>query len=140
MTDVPVLASELRLAVHRLTRLLRAQRPVDGLTLSQLSALVTIRREGPMSAGDVAAREGVKPPSATRVLAALETAGLISRTADPADGRQVLLSVTELGVTRISEDLRARDAWLAQRIRALGPTDRGNLEDALGVLQRLAEQ
>ena len=46
---------------------------MDGLTLTQLSALVTIWRDGPLSAGDLASREGVKPPSATRVLAALES-------------------------------------------------------------------
>ncbi len=140
MTDVAELASELRLAVHRLTRTLRAQRPADGLSLTQISALATICREGPMSAGDVAAREGVKPPSATRVLARLESIGLITRTADPADGRQVLLTASAAGQERLDADLRARDAWLAQRIASLSAAERARLQEALGVLQQLAEQ
>jgi DNA-binding MarR family transcriptional regulator len=140
VTDAAGLASDLRLAVHRLTRTLRAQRPVDGLTLTQLSALVTIWREGPLSAGDVAAREGVKPPSATRVLAVLESSGLISRATDPADGRQVLLQVTAAGLDRIERDLQARDAWLAQRVDALTAADRRRLAAALDVIKRLAEQ
>lgn len=140
MTDAAGLASELRLAVHRLTRTLRNQRPVDGLSLTQLSALVTIWRDGPLSAGDVAAREGVKPPSATRVLAGLESLGLISRTADPEDGRQVALAVTPAGSRRVDEDLQARDAWLAQRLEALDEDDRRLLERAVTVLKRLAEQ
>lgn len=139
MTDVAELASELRLAVHRLTRTLRAQRPVDGLSLTQLSALATICREGPLSAGDVAAREGVKPPSATRVLATLESLGLISRTTDPDDARGVRLAATAEGLSRLDDDLRARDAWLALRIESLDPQRLSQLEDAVGLLQQLAE-
>lgn len=139
MTDVTALASELRLAVHRLTRTLRAQRPVDGLSLSQLSALATICREGPLSAGDVATREGVKPPSATRVLAALQARGLVSRTPDPADGRQVMLDATRLGLDRLDADVRARDAWLARRVQTLTAADRELLLRALPVLQGLAD-
>jgi DNA-binding MarR family transcriptional regulator len=105
-----------------------------------MSALATICREGPMSAGDVAAREGVKPPSATRVLAGLEAIGLITRTADPQDGRQVLLAASPEGQERLNADLRARDAWLARRIESLSDAERRRLQDALGVLQQLAEQ
>lgn len=140
MTDIAALASDVRLAVHRLTRMLRNQRPVDGLTLSQLSALVTIWRDGPLSAGDVAAREGVKPPSATRVLAALESQALISRGTDPADGRQVTVAVTPGGIARVEKDMKARDAWLAKRLGELGDDDRELLRLALPVLQRLAGQ
>ncbi|MEO7126808.1 MAG: MarR family transcriptional regulator [Nakamurella sp.] len=140
MTDVAELASELRLAVHRLTRTLRAQRPVDGLSLTELSALATICREGPLSAGDVATREGVKPPSATRVLASLEARGLITRTTDPDDGRQVMLAATPEGLARLEADLRARDAWLAVRIESLDLAARRQLEDTLELLRHLAEQ
>ena len=57
LSSVTPLASELRLAVHRLTRRLRQQTSTDGLTLTQTSALAVIWREGPLSAGDLAARE-----------------------------------------------------------------------------------
>ena len=88
MSDVTPLASELRLAVHRLTRRLRQQTSTDGLTLTQTSALAVIWREGPLSAGDLAAREQVRPPSITRVLAALESLGLVAREDNPRDGRR----------------------------------------------------
>lgn len=93
-----------------------------------------------MSAGDVAAREGVKPPSATRVLAGLEAIGLITRSADPQDGRQVLLAASAAGQERLDADLRARDAWLTRRIESLSAAERRRLHDALGVLQQLADQ
>ncbi len=140
MTNPAPLASELRLAVHRLTRRLRAQRPTDGLSLTQLSALVTIWRDGPLTAGEVAAREGVKPPSATRVLASLETLRLVERMTDPNDGRQIQVSVTPAGTERIQADLRARDAWLAQQLEALGERDRALLRRAAPVIERLAGQ
>jgi DNA-binding MarR family transcriptional regulator len=140
MTDPAPLASELRLAVHRLTRRLRAQRPTDGLSLTQLSALVTIWREGPLSAGELACREGVKPPSATRVLASLEDQGLVNRVTDPSDARQIQVSVTDAGVERIEIDLRARDAWLAQQLEALGSRDRALLQRASVLIERLAGQ
>jgi DNA-binding MarR family transcriptional regulator len=128
------------LVVHRLTRRLRAQRPTDGLSLTQLSALVTIWRDGPLTAGDLAAREGVKPPSATRVLASLESLGLVSRTSDPTDGRQVRLSATEAGAERVAEDLRARDVWLSQQLAGLTGEERDLLHRAAVVLDSLAAQ
>jgi DNA-binding MarR family transcriptional regulator len=140
VTDPAPLAGELRLAVHRLTRRLRAERPLDGLTLTQLSALATIWREGPLTAGDLATREGVKPPSITRVLTSLEAEGMITRSADPSDGRQVLVSATRVGAARIEADIRARDAWLAQQIQALNARDRALLHRASEVLDRLGGQ
>ncbi len=134
------MASELRLAVHRLTRRLRAQRPTDGLSLTQLSALVTIWREGPLSAGELAAKEGVKPPSATRVLASLESQDLVVRSVDPSDARQVQLVIAPAGIRRIEADLEARDAWLARQIENLDERDRALLHGAAAVLERLAGQ
>lgn len=132
------MASELRLAVHRLTRRLRQERPSDGLTLTQLSALATVWREGPLTAGDLAIREGVKPPSITRVLIGLEEAGLVVREGHPDDARQVLVTATAQGVAVIEADARARDAWLAQQLSGLTARDRGVLERAAVLLERLA--
>jgi DNA-binding MarR family transcriptional regulator len=88
----------------------------------------------------LAAREGVKPPSATRVLASLEAQDLVVRSADPTDGRQIQVSATPAGVERIAADLRARDAWLAQQLETLGARDLALLHRASAVLERLAAQ
>ncbi len=138
MTEVAPMASELRLAVHRLTRRLRQERPSDGLTLTQLSALATVWREGPLTAGDLAIREGVKPPSITRVLIALEEEGLVVRSEHPDDARQVLVTSTDQGAAVIEADLRARDAWLAQQLAALTMRERAVLERAAALLEQLA--
>jgi hypothetical protein len=63
------LASDLSLAVIRLARQLRFRRPDSPVSLSQLSALSTLAKEGPMTPGALATRERVRPPSMTRVIA-----------------------------------------------------------------------
>ena len=66
------LSAALRPSLLRLTRILRNQRVDLSVTLTQLSAMGTLRKRGPMSAGELAALERVQPPSMTKVLASLE--------------------------------------------------------------------
>ncbi len=132
------LASTLRLSVMRLARRLRTERVDTSLSLSQLSALATLDRHGPLTPGELAAHERVQPPSVTRLAGALETAGLVTRAEHPSDRRQVLLALSPAGSALLGEDRRRRDAWLAQRLRALDPADLAVLRQAAGVLDRLA--
>ena len=90
------LASRLRLAVMRLARVLR-QKAQDPITPSQLSALVSVERDGPVTLGELAALESVQPPTMTRIVAALEEQGLVAREADPADRRVSRLDITAAG-------------------------------------------
>ena len=139
MPDVAELASELRLAVHRLTRRMRQEdHPVHALTLTQMSALSVIWREGPLTAGELAAKEQVKPPSITRVVSALEQAGLVTRQGNPSDGRQVLVAITDSGVAEVESLVRARELWLGHQLAQLSQRDRAVLEKATGILDRLA--
>jgi DNA-binding MarR family transcriptional regulator len=132
------LASTLRLAVMRLARRMRAERADTSLTLSQLAALATLDRHGPLTPGELAAHEKVQPPSMTRLLAVLEGAGLVTRTAHPTDGRQVVMAVSAEGQALLREDRRRRDAWLAQRRRTLEPDEVAVLGRAAAILDQLA--
>lgn len=132
------LASSLRLAVMRLARRMRSERADTSLTLTQLAALATLERHGPLTPRELAAAERVTPPSMTRIAASLEAAGLATRTDHPSDGRQVLLAASAQGVALLREDRRRRDAWLAQRLRELEQADRDVLRQAALVLDRLA--
>lgn len=138
MPDVAPLANELRLAIHRLTRRLRQQHPNNDLTLTQISALAIIWREGPITAGDLALREQVRPPSITRVVDGLENAGVVIRKDNPSDGRQVLVEITEEGVARMESYVEAREAWLAQQLAGLPVKDRDILHRAAVILNDLA--
>jgi DNA-binding MarR family transcriptional regulator len=132
------LASRLRLSVMRLARRMRAERADTSLSLSQLAALATLERHGPLTPGELAAQERVQPPSMTRVVASLQDAGLVRRRPHPTDGRQVLLEVEPSAVTLLREDRRRREAWLARRLRELDDDDRAVLLRAAEVLDRLA--
>ncbi len=138
MPDVAPLANELRLAIHRLTRRLRQEHPNTDLTLTQISALAIIWREGPITAGDLALREQVRPPSITRVVDGLENAGVVVRKDNPADGRQVLVEITGEGVKRMESYVASRQAWLAQQLAGLSVKDREILHRAAAVLNELA--
>jgi DNA-binding MarR family transcriptional regulator len=133
------LAHDMRLAVMRLARRLRQQRGDHGLGLGQLSALATLDRSGPMTAGALAAQEQVRPPSMTKTLTALSDAGYVTRTSDPHDGRQVLVSVTPAARRLLREDRRRREEWLAALLRDLDPAERAALAAALPVLEVLAD-
>ena len=133
------LASELRTTVMRLARRLRNQRTDDTLSLSQIAALGTLVRHGPLTPSELAAHERVQPPSMTRLVAKLEEAGLVTRTDHPTDGRQVLVAISPAGMQMIKADRQRRDAWLAQRMRDLPAEDLAVLRRAAEVLRRLAD-
>jgi DNA-binding MarR family transcriptional regulator len=136
--DTAALAHDLRLSVMRLSRRLRTQRVDTTVTLTQLAALSTLRRHGPMSPGELAAHERVQPPSMTRVVVALEGMGLVSRTPHPTDGRQVVIALTDAAGALLDEEARAREAWLTGQLQQLGPGERDVLREAAVLMDKLA--
>ncbi|HTI27503.1 MAG TPA: MarR family transcriptional regulator [Kutzneria sp.] len=136
----PSLASRLRLAVVRLNRRLRAQRTNSSVTLTQVSALSALRKCGPLTPGELAAKEGVQPPSMTRVIAALEDYGFVSRRPHPTDGRQAIVELTEPGTAYLRAEVSAREAWLDSRLAELDDDDRELLAKAAEIIDRMAGQ
>ena len=137
MTRTAELASTLRVSVMRLGRRLRAERVVTDLSLTQMAALGTLDRHGPLTPRELADHEKVQPPSMTRVLAGLEERGLILRTPHETDGRQHLVSLTAEAHALLKEDRRRRDAWLARRLAELTQEERDVLRAAAPVIERL---
>jgi DNA-binding MarR family transcriptional regulator len=139
-TTIAELASQLRPALLRLTRLVRNQRVDMSVTLTQLSAMGTLYKRGPMSAGELAACERVQPPSMTKVLAHLEERGLVRRAVHPTDRRQAIIAITEAGAELIESERRSRDAWLSRRLATLTPDERALMQRVVPILDKLAEQ
>lgn len=132
------LASRLRLSVTRLGRRLRTE--LDGaLSPSQLATLSSVEHLGPLTLGELSAVERVKPPTMTRIVAALEEQGLISRAVDPRDRRVTRVEATAEGRRFVQESRRRKDAYLAERLGDLDPGDRAALERAAEVLERLVD-
>jgi DNA-binding MarR family transcriptional regulator len=136
-TDVATLAARLRLDATRLARRLRQQADV-GLSPSQLSALASIERHGPLTLGALADEERVAPPSVTKVVTKLEAAGLVARAVDAVDRRVVRVATTPAGDALLAEVRQRKDVWLAARIAELDGDQRRRLGEALDVLDAIA--
>jgi DNA-binding MarR family transcriptional regulator len=135
------LASELRVSVMRLRRRLAAERhPDNQLSMSQMAVLAALYRSGEQTVGDLAAVERVQPPSMTRTINHLEEAGYVARRPHDSDGRQVLVSLSELGRHTLVADRARRDAWLTRRLAALTPEQRALLRQAAPILDELSRK
>jgi DNA-binding MarR family transcriptional regulator len=134
----PEIAAHLRLVITRTARRLRTEASA-GLGPSLGAALATIDRFGPLTPSEVAEREGIQRPSATRLVARLEEEGLVGREKDPHDGRSFRVAATPAGVEHLREVRSRKDAFLAERIDALDPEERAVLDRAADLLERLLE-
>jgi DNA-binding MarR family transcriptional regulator len=136
---IPELASSLRPALLRLTRLVRNQRVDISVSLGHISAMATLKKNGPMSAGELAAFERVQPPSMTKTIAGLEERGFVRREIDPKDRRCTIVAITDAGLDLLDSERRQRDAWLSQRLSRLTADERALLRQVIPVLEKLAE-
>ncbi len=135
---VAAVAARLRLAITRTSRRLR-QEAGTGLSPSQASALNAIECHGPLTPSELAERERVRRPSATRIAGRLAADGLIERTPDPTDARSALLAVTPRGRSLAAAMRKRKNAYMAKRLRRLPAADLATLERAAEVLERLLE-
>jgi DNA-binding MarR family transcriptional regulator len=135
---LPAQAEQLRLAVTRSARRLRQEAGTDlGPTLT--AALGTVERHGPLTPSQLAARERIQRPTATRLVGKLVDRGLITRTAAPGDARSALLSVTPAGEALLIATRTRKEAFLAQRLERLTEDDRALLLRAAELLEQLLE-
>jgi len=124
-------------AIH----LLRRARRVDAesqLPAPQLSALSVIVYAGPITLGALAAAEQVRPPTMTRLVAAMEGAGLVRRETDGADRRVVRMSATAKGRRILEAGRDRRIAAIAEDLRQLSAADLNAVERALDAIERVA--
>jgi DNA-binding MarR family transcriptional regulator len=132
------LATRLRVAILRTNRRLRQEAPAE-LSPTLLAALGTISRHGPLTPSELAERERIQRPTATRLLGRLEAPGYVVRTPDPHDGRSALVAVSPAGQALLDDVRHRKDAYLARRLRTLGPEDRATLRRAAEILESMLE-
>ena len=128
-------AARLHSAAIHLLRRLRREDNASGLTAPRLSALSVLVFGGPLSLGALAAAEQVRPPTMTRLVAALEWDGLVTREADPRDGRAIIIRATEAGKHLLEAGRDRRTAALARQLAALPAEDLAVLERAADLLE-----
>src|ERR1700730_13374582 len=130
--------NRLRLVIARLHRRMRQQANA-GITPSQLAVLGTLGRLGPLTLGELAAAEGVQPPSITRIANALEERGLVERSVVSDDRRSYRLRLTPRARRLIQTIRDQRTAWLADRVAELPPARIRDLRRGIAALEHIAE-
>lgn len=123
-------------AIHLLRRV-RREDAASGLPAPRLSALSVVVFGGPLTLTELAAAEQVRPPTMTRIVAALEADGLVRREPDTADRRIVRVRATARGARVLEEGRRRRVQALAGALEALSSADRALLARAAAMLEEL---
>lgn len=138
--ETAALAARMRLTLGQLHRRLREHAQKGELTWSQTAVLGRLDRDGPSTVTALARAEGVKSQSMGAIVAALEAQGLVCGAPDPEDGRQTILSPTDLCREFLAQSRAARDDWLSHTLQArLSAGEHQKLEEALELIARLIE-
>jgi DNA-binding MarR family transcriptional regulator len=124
-----------------LGQLIRRLRAENTFSISQGAVLARLERSGPQTTSALASAERVRPQSMAQTVAELQASGLVSRTADPIDRRQVLIALTDEGRTTLAADRRRREGWLAEAMAAeLTPEEQETVIRAVPLLGRLTQR
>jgi DNA-binding MarR family transcriptional regulator len=124
---------------QRLYEGLRRLTPRDGLSLTAASTLRRLDRDGPQRLCDLHSRERVTQPAMTQLVTRLGKEGLAERGGDPADGRAVVVSITEAGRAAVERRRHGNAEALAERLARLSPADRAAILAALPAMERLGD-
>jgi DNA-binding MarR family transcriptional regulator len=137
---VEEIANRLHSTAIHLLRLVRVQDAATGVAPARLSALSVVVFGGPVSLNDLARAEQVRPPTMSRIVDALESAGLVRRKVNPQDRRAVVIEATEEGTSILHQGQKRRVRFLARRLSRLGPGELKTIDKAINSLQRVLQQ
>jgi len=125
-------------AIHLLRRARRTD-PLTGVSAAQLSAL-SVLMGGPKTLGELAAAEQVRPPTMSRLVSAMEHAGVARKVTDRHDARVIRIHATPKGLRALSRGRDMRIAAIERLLSELDPDDLATVERAVGTLERLLGQ
>src|SRR6185295_17030874 len=125
-------------AIHLLRRARRGD-PLTGATPAQLSAL-SVLMSGPKTLGDLAAAEQVRPPTMSRLVSEMQRAGVARKVTDREDARVVRVHATPKGLRALSRGRAMRIESIEQLMTELGPDELGDVERAVGAIEKLLGQ
>lgn len=133
------LADDLLVMVTRLARRLRRFND-DGISPTQRSILTTLEKHGPLTHGELADSERVRPPTITAAVDRLEQDGLVTRERCDNDRRVIRVDISPAGRGLLQSGRRQKTAYLERRLRALSAADRAALAAAAPALARLLDE
>ena len=135
--DTAKVADRLHSAAIHLLRRVRKQDAATGEGPARLSALSVLVFGGPMTVGELAAAEQVRPPTMTRIVTGLEQSGLARRMADPMDARRVRIRATGKGIRLLQLGRKRRIEYLARHLEVLEDNELDALKKAVNILENV---
>jgi DNA-binding MarR family transcriptional regulator len=138
-TDPAKTAAELKLVIGRIARSLRQRHAVGDLTLSEVSVLARLDREGATTPGVLAEQERVRPQAMASTLAVLTEKGLVRRRPDAQDGRKVLLSLTPAGQKVLGNRRDESVRRVAEVLEGFTQAEQRKFAAMVPLLERLAD-
>jgi DNA-binding MarR family transcriptional regulator len=137
--DALALADQLHSAAIHLLRRLRKEDDASGLSAPRLSALSVVVFGGPVTLGQLARAEQVKPPTMTRIVTGLEKDGLVRRKGDVQDRRLTRIQATPKGQNVLVAGRARRVELLANAVKGLGATELAELGRGAQLLRQLID-
>jgi DNA-binding MarR family transcriptional regulator len=131
---------DLRVVLGRIVRRLRQGHAAGDLTLSEISVLSRLDRDGPATPGALADEERVRPQAMGATLAALEQRHLVERRAHPDDGRCVVMSVTTAGQRILGDRRCVNNQRVARALGEFSLAEQRQLVVAIPLLEKLAQR
>ena len=123
----------LSIVMHRGLRLVDEAAGFAGPRASALSVLVF---RGPQSLGDLARAEGVKPPTMSRLVKAMQAEGLVESVTAAHDQRQIRIAATARGRQLLLKGRRRRLEALAKLLADATPREKAALATVVELLAR----
>jgi DNA-binding MarR family transcriptional regulator len=136
---IPAEDAEIVGGFERFFETLRRVTPRAELSLTAASTLRRLERSGPHRLCELHAPEGVSQPAMTQLVTRLEKEGLAERGSDPADGRAVVVSITEAGRAAVARRREGRARALSGLLQSLTPAEHAAITAALPALERLGD-
>jgi DNA-binding MarR family transcriptional regulator len=137
--DALALADQLHSAAIHLLRHLRKEDDASGLSAPRLSALSVVVFGGPLTLGQLARAEQVKPPTMTRIVTGLENDGLVRREGDERDKRLTRINATPKGRRVLMAGRTRRVELLASAVERLRATELADLRRGAQLLRELID-
>ncbi len=134
----PTEVDRLRLALLRVVRKIRTSTD-ESITPSQVAVLSTLSLHGPSTVGQIAEYENVKPPSASRIVSALEERGFIKRTPHVRDARSHTVALTPAAEKWLKKNRATEATWLSGQLEQLTAKDVKALKAVVPALEHLLE-
>jgi DNA-binding MarR family transcriptional regulator len=138
-TVIPVEDAAIASGFERFFETLRRITPREELSLTAASTLRRLERSGPHRLCELYAPEGISQPAMTQLVTRLEKEGLAQRSSDPADGRAVVVSITEAGRSAVARRREGRAQALSGLLQGLNPGQHAAVVAALPALERLGD-